>query len=809
MFERRLVFFLFLTVRINLLWCNVVKLSPSCKQSVCEFDWTVDYKFTMMWYNRTSEEPDFQPIIMDSNNYIRRRSTTPNCTETYNAVTFSEFKDLVSTGDGDFRMVYAINGQIPGPEIVVTEGDTVVIRIRNRLKVEGLTIHWHGLLHRGTPWMDGASMISQCPILPGQSFEYRFIAEPVGTHWYHAHTNTMRSDGLSGAFVVLPKQLGKPLYSAEFIAVIQDWTKRSAAETAETYRSRLFGLEEYDGKCQPSEYMPDGGASIFALNVGLVNGRGRRYTDKSESGEKPYIPLETFTVQKGGTYRFRIINVGFASPFKISFEAHIISVLAFDGNEVEEQECDAVVISPGESVDIKLKANRSPSNYYITIETLPTRTIWGPIEKSRKTRAILNYHGVNQFQEPSSIPRLCTAHNPCYVVNQIYGLPPFDSNTLIIPLSSLRSTRAVLSRFPVPVESPISSLQEFFFHFHIYRGHPAINGIRFIYPTSALQTYPQGRVTTPCPTSHCTTQSCRCTHTIKLGIDNTIQFVFFTRGIKAPHPIHFHGHQFHVVKIGYPEYDPITGNATAPNQDIRCLNDDCTEATWANPSWHYGVPGLNLKNPPLKDTVNIPWGGYVVVRITADNPGYWLLHCHLAHHQSLGMSLVLQEGDVSDMISTPPNFPTCNNFQSSQEYIKSAIKEQKKILAKKRYYKKLQENRKGKATISEKHPFHAKDLDTSSVIKFLLSGKPVDTPDNRITTRQQHPGVQNLPSTTSKPITPVCDNSPWLCFGGSPFAQSSNLFAQPPRSSAQHSNTFAQPSSHFAQQRNPLTRELK
>uniref|UniRef100_K1PN77 Uncharacterized protein n=1 Tax=Magallana gigas TaxID=29159 RepID=K1PN77_MAGGI len=36
-----------------------------------------------------------------------------------------EFKELVSTGDGDYRMVYAINGQIPGPEIVVTEGDVV------------------------------------------------------------------------------------------------------------------------------------------------------------------------------------------------------------------------------------------------------------------------------------------------------------------------------------------------------------------------------------------------------------------------------------------------------------------------------------------------------------------------------------------------------------------------------------------------------------------------------------------------------------------------------------------------------------
>ena len=42
-----------------------------------------------------------------------------------------EFLELVSTGDGDYRLVYAINGQIPGPEIVVTEGDMVSLLLSN------------------------------------------------------------------------------------------------------------------------------------------------------------------------------------------------------------------------------------------------------------------------------------------------------------------------------------------------------------------------------------------------------------------------------------------------------------------------------------------------------------------------------------------------------------------------------------------------------------------------------------------------------------------------------------------------------
>ncbi|XP_052683930.1 uncharacterized protein LOC128164215 isoform X2 [Crassostrea angulata] len=578
-------------------------------------------------------------------------------------------------------MVYAINGKIPGPEIVVTEGDVVAILVYNRLKMEGVTIHWHGLLHKGTPWMDGASMISQCPIMPGQVFEYRFIAEPVGTHWYHAHTGTMRNDGLSGAFIVLPKQQMFSRYHGEFFAVVQDWTKRSAAETAEAYGSRLFGLEDYDGTCKPLNYMPDETTSIFPLNVGLVNGRGRRYTETDiENGEKPFIPLETFTVQQMGTYRFRIMNVGFAQPFEVSFEAHTIYVVAMDGNDVEDQKCDAVVISPGETVDIKLTAKRQPNNYYINIKTIPTRTLWGPITRPQLTRAVLNYKGVNRFRRPVSVPRLCTQQNPCYVVNQIYGKAPIDSHVVIIPLTKLKSTHDSLTRFPVPIYNDKSQLQEFFLNFHLLRGQPAINGRQFMYPTSALQGQNNQYAISQCEPPRCTSERCRCTNMIKLEIGNVIQFVFFTQA----HPVHFHGHQFHVLKIGFPEYDSVTGNATAPNSDIRCLNDDCTEATWANPRWSYKDLGLNLWNPPVKDTVNVPWGGYVVVRIVADNPGYWLLHCHLGYHQSEGMSLVLQEGDPADMVEPPTTFPTCNSFRTSTKAIQSATQKQKEILGRKK-----------------------------------------------------------------------------------------------------------------------------
>jgi len=67
----------------------------------------------------------------------------------------------------------------------------------------------------------------------------------------------------------------------------------------------------------------------------------------------------------------------------------------------------------------------------------------------------------------------------------------------------------------------------------------------------------------------------------------------------------------------------------AENEDINCSNDICHDARWANLSMGRNI---TVTRPPLKDTVAVPVGGYVVVRIYTDNPGYWMGHCHQTVH---------------------------------------------------------------------------------------------------------------------------------------------------------------------------------
>ncbi|KAL8747700.1 MAG: hypothetical protein Q9190_000441 [Brigantiaea leucoxantha] len=73
------------------------------------------------------------------------------------------------------------------------------------------------------------------------------------------------------------------------------------------------------------------------------------------------------------------------------------------------------------------------------------------------------------------------------------------------------------------------------------------------------------------------------------------------------HPIHLHGHDFVILAQGEGPF----------HKDI--------------------VP--NLDNPTRRDVADCPIGGYVWIAFKIENPGAWLMHCHIAWHVSAGLSL--------------------------------------------------------------------------------------------------------------------------------------------------------------------------
>lgn len=132
--------------------------------------------------------------------------------------------EMVHTTDGSGqRKIILINDQFPGPTIEVMEGAEIAVKVVNKLEKEGITIHWHGFHLRNNVWMDGVPYVTQCPILPRQSFTYRFIADPPGTHWYHSHNELQRIDGLFGTFIVHRQKERSRGLMPHLYMVVNDW----------------------------------------------------------------------------------------------------------------------------------------------------------------------------------------------------------------------------------------------------------------------------------------------------------------------------------------------------------------------------------------------------------------------------------------------------------------------------------------------------------------------------------------------------------------------------------------------------------
>lgn len=102
--------------------------------------------------------------------------------------------------DGTVRNALLINGQFPGPVIEADYGDVISVTVHNDIDgpPEGTAMHWHGMLQTDTPWFDGVTGVTQCPIAPGASLTYVFLADQFGPSWYHAHHSAQYGAGVFG-----------------------------------------------------------------------------------------------------------------------------------------------------------------------------------------------------------------------------------------------------------------------------------------------------------------------------------------------------------------------------------------------------------------------------------------------------------------------------------------------------------------------------------------------------------------------------------------------------------------------------------
>ena len=115
----------------------------------------------------------------------------------------------------------AVNGTVPAPVLRWREGDTVTVRVANRLGVD-TSIHWHGILLPSN--MDGVPGFSFHGIHPGETYAYRFQLKQSGTYWYHAHSSLQEAKGLIGAIVIEPREPDPIAADRDYVVLLSDWS---------------------------------------------------------------------------------------------------------------------------------------------------------------------------------------------------------------------------------------------------------------------------------------------------------------------------------------------------------------------------------------------------------------------------------------------------------------------------------------------------------------------------------------------------------------------------------------------------------
>ncbi|XP_071694278.1 laccase-15-like [Rutidosis leptorrhynchoides] len=514
--------------------------------------------------------------------------------------------------------ILTVNGRFPGPTIHAREGDTVWVKVYNNGS-NNITIHWHGVKQPRNPWSDGPEYITQCPIQPGDSFNYKLIFSiEVGTLWWHAHSDWSRAT-VHGAIVVHPRcgtPYPFPRPHQEVPIIISEWWNEDIMEVLEEFVASGGAPRDSDAYTingQPGDLYPCSSQDTFKLNVTY----GKRYL-------------------------LRMVNAAMNEIHFVAIANHTITVVAADASYIKPITVDYVVIAPGQTLDCYFEANQVAGGHYY----IAARAYFGTPAlalDNTTTTAIIQYDNSSTTPILPTLPdyfHTTAVYNFTARLRSLgplwYPINKYDKR--IISTVSINSfpcqnnscagpngTRLAASMSNISFQLPsIDILDAYYYHISGVFGtnFPRVPPFPFNYTGSDLALYLQ----TPE----------RATEVRLIDYNSTVELVFQNTNLLVglDHPMHLHGYSFYIVGFGFGNFNESTDPLS-----------------------------YNLIDPPLRNTVLVPRGGWAAIRFNARNPGVWFLHCHLERHLTWGMdtTFIVKEGTrPQDRILPPPRHrPRC------------------------------------------------------------------------------------------------------------------------------------------------------
>ncbi|MBL4621091.1 MAG: copper resistance system multicopper oxidase [Immundisolibacteraceae bacterium] len=257
------------------------------------------------------------------------------------------------------RVATTINGSIPAPILRWREGDTVTLRVTNRLPVS-TSIHWHGII---LPYqMDGVPGVSFEGIAPGETFTYCFKVQQSGTYWYHSHSGFQEQTGMYGTIIIDPARGNRIRADRDYVVQLSDWTD----EDPMAVFAKLKKQSDYYNFNQltAGDFLEDvasEGARAALDKRSMWNRMRMNPTDLADISAYTYTFLMNGTPPDGNwtglfspgeRVRLRFIGSGTQSFFDVRIPGLKMTVVQVDGQDVEPITVDEFRFGPGETYDV-------------------------------------------------------------------------------------------------------------------------------------------------------------------------------------------------------------------------------------------------------------------------------------------------------------------------------------------------------------------------------------------------------------------------------------------------------------------------
>ncbi|MCU1731703.1 MULTISPECIES: copper resistance system multicopper oxidase [unclassified Pseudomonas] len=269
---------------------------------------------------------------------------------------------------GKPRTALTINDSLPGPVLRWREGDTVTLRVRNRL-AEPTSLHWHGIILPAN--MDGVPGLSFAGIEPGGDYLYRFTLEQHGTYWYHSHSGLQEQAGVYGAIVIEPKEPEPHVYQRDCVLLLSDWSDQPPAELLTTLKkqSDYFNRQQRTLGDFVHDVARDGWRATLAERTEWAQ-MHMTPTDIADISAATYTyllngqaPEGNFTClfQPGETLRLRLINGSAMTYFDFRIPGLKLTVIAADGQPVQPVTVDELRLAVAETYDVLVSVGDQPA----------------------------------------------------------------------------------------------------------------------------------------------------------------------------------------------------------------------------------------------------------------------------------------------------------------------------------------------------------------------------------------------------------------------------------------------------------------